>query len=1009
MTYSRFTRAMKHWKTFVIAVGLVVASTGPMVGCSACAPPPSSGASHSTTSADGGPQVVAAPTTLSGRILLEVPVGLEEPSGEEPSGEERSGEAPSGEEPSDEAPSGEEDTGSEQPPSFGKATREGLPRAGEMDEAGAPGEEPSAEAPAADGGDPWASPASDPRAFPDVRLEPPPPDTCRVRAWAGATLLGETQRCEDDGRWNVALDPTALGALQGPVSVELWVADRLRAVIDVEPALGQDTALEGVALGFGTELRGTVVDARGELVPHVLVEAMPVPDLGESIPWRAESDEAGRFVIEAFPPGPAVMRIMHRDFAVSVLEAVAPERDVVFRLEALYDIDGRVVLGKRAWGRVVARLEGSSVWPALEVPVAADGSFSFPDVVDGVYGIEVLAFPDADTTAAGAGVSTDPNEQPYASIPLENVTPDMAIDLALIPARSIPVRVVDTAGRPIRGARVRAGYADVALLQRQAETDAEGQATLGPLVPGPYRLNADADGYLPAVPATADLAGTDGAVLDVVELVLAKPASLSGVVRDEDGRPVRNAEVVLEAEEAFLIGESAARASTFALSKPGGRKPGVGSLGVTTGPVPDIPALGEADDAAAAEAGGFLVLTDDQGRFEIPELPPGKYRVSARHGDHAASVPKPIELDSGAALQGLELVVRRGQPLTGRVRDGNGRPVEFASIELDDGTLVVVDERGVFDVGFRRGRVKVVVRAPGYAPKAIELDVGAKPVDLEIELEEADGRADGVVRDGNGQAIASVEVELVPQDGIGAALVAKTDDKGMFTLEGVADGRAKVVFDHPEYLRQSIDVRVRDGRFDLADLQVVLRRGWAIDVTVRERGSGRAIAAARVRLDDREIVVDGDGHGRLARLGARNVELAVTAPGFVASQVRVPAPKGALDAGTREVMVAELVVELDQGGALEGDVQDDIGDPVVGAELELWIGKPDAPVSDEPFARTTSASRGTWRFDDVPEGDVFIVARPPRRLESTLVPLRHETDVERGETTRDVALRFDRP
>jgi protocatechuate 3,4-dioxygenase beta subunit len=936
---------------------------GAVTGCSACAPAGEPAGGEATALAAVEEVASAPPPTISGRLSLEVPTGLSVQTG-------------------DTGDPGTVEDATDRPP---------------------------------DAADPWASPPDDPRAFPDVTLAAPPPEACRVRAWRGGTLLGEVQRCDAEGRWTLTLDAARLAEGDGPIAVESWVAERLRGVVEVVPTLGQDTPLETLALGFGTELRGTVVDARGELVPHVLVEAMPVPDLAEPIPWRAESDEAGRFVIEAFPPGPAVLRIVHRDFAVSVLEAVAPERDVVFRLEALYDIEGKVVLGKRAWTRVIARLEGSSVWPPLEVPVAEDGTFVFTDVVDGVYGVEVLAV----GPGSGEGVDSEPGDRTaprggevsYASIPLENVTPDMAIDVALIPAHAIPVQVVDTAGRPVAGARVRAGYADVALLQRQAESDALGRAVLGPLVPGPYRLNADADGFLPAVPVSVDVgAGTDAdsaTPTGVVELVLAKPARLAGVVRDEDGRPVRHAEVVLEAEEAFMVGESAARASTFALLQSSERRPGVGSLGVTKGPVPEIPALGEADDAAAAEAGGFLVLTDEQGRFDIPELPPGKYRVIARHGDHAASVPKPIELDSGAAMQGLELVVRRGQPLTGRVRDGNGRPVEFASVELDDGTLVVVDDRGVFDVGFRRGRVKVIVRAPGYAPKLIQLDVGAKPVDLEVALDEADGRAGGVVRDGNGQAITAALVELVPRDGIGAALVAKTDDTGAFTVEGVADGRALVVIDHPDYLPQSFDVRIREGRLD--DLQVVLRRGWAIEVAIRERGSGRAVPGALVRMHEREVFADRDGKARLTRLGARAVDLDVSAASFVRTRVQVPAPSGALDATGREVVEATLVVELDQGGAIEGTMQDDIGDPVVGAELELWLGPLDAPTEDEPFASTKSGSRGAWRFDDVPEGEVVILARPPRRLDAQLEPLRHATDVERGEVTRDVALRFDRP
>src|SRR4029079_161002 len=97
---------------------------------------------------------------------------------------------------------------------------------------------------------------------------------------------------------------------------------------------------------------------------------------------------------------------------------------------------------------------------------------------------------------------SEPGGQEWASIPLENVTPDLRIDLALVPAYRVPVRVVDPGGSPVEGARVILGYGSLGMLQKVAQTDAQGRVKIGPVVPGPYVVQADADGFLP--PAAVD-------------------------------------------------------------------------------------------------------------------------------------------------------------------------------------------------------------------------------------------------------------------------------------------------------------------------------------------------------------------------------------------------------------------------------------------------------------------------------------------------------------------------
>jgi hypothetical protein len=81
---------------------------------------------------------------------------------------------------------------------------------------------------------------------------------------------------------------------------------------------------------------------------------------------------------------------------------------------------------------------------------------------------------------------------------------------------------------------------------------------------------------------------------------------------------------------------------------------------------------------------GRGVTTDDDGRFELTDLPAGSYTLMAAKGGYATVMygqrrpmesPRPIELAAGQRLQGLNLNLPRGAVIAGRVTDDVGEPV----------------------------------------------------------------------------------------------------------------------------------------------------------------------------------------------------------------------------------------------------------------------------------------------------------------------------------------------
>ena len=816
---------------------------------------------------------------------------------------------------------------------------------------------------------PSAESLADPKLAGMFDLLPPwelaPPPTCRVQAWQDGQPIGPEASCDPHGNYELAIP----SELSGLLVIEVLIEGQLRGVLEVDLAAHEAGTVElpTLALGPGHTVSGQTLDARGQPLPDVIVQAVPRPSIGEPIPWRTRSDAQGRFGFTTLPYGPVNLRASKPGYALSVVEALSPEDSVLMILDELIDLEGTVYADAALIPRAQVRLEGSSVWPAIERPLAEDGKFLFEQLPDGIYGIEVVV------------PASEPGGQEWASIPLENVTPDLRIDLALVPAYRVPVRVVDPGGSPVESARVILGYGSLGMLQKVAQTDAAGRVKIGPVVPGPYVVQADADGFLP--PAAVELeVGPNGFEGDELVLVLIRSARISGYVVDEDDRPVEGAEVLLDSDVAFSVGEGDNRRQLFAVAV----ESGDGSLGVTQGNVPDIPLFAE-----GSIPGAFgVVVTDDEGRFEIDPLLPGSYRIWASHGKHAASGVVTFDLHSGEVRGNIRLQLRSGVPLTGVVRTSNGLPIADVQIDLGDGLMLTTDERGVFDAGFRRGPQQLIVRGPGMIPKIVDVEVGDTALDIEIELDPARGRFEGRVVDGNGRPIADVEVELRPLDGLSPSVLTWTDAHGRYEFDDLAPGPVEVEFNHHDYV-PTFDNAIVDESAGLSH-EVTLETGWSAVIYVRSEGRGDPIPNVELRAGHAMATTDHAGVAKLDRLTGESVEVEVRADGWVGTTIQL----------SHDAAQSGATIELHEGGSIEGTIDDDIGDPVAGADIEVHS------LEGEVLGVTSSDGRGNWRIDGVPEGDVMVVAEPPPALSAVLAPTRESSDVIRGQRTKAVRLRF---
>jgi Carboxypeptidase regulatory-like domain len=793
-------------------------------------------------------------------------------------------------------------------------------------------------------------------------LDPPPAGQCTVIPWQQGERVGEPTPCADGGAFEVALHP----GRQGRTAFEILVPGYLRAVLEADVPEGGAGRLPAVALGPAVRVDGQVVDVRGEPLTGIAIEAMPRPNLGEPEPWRAQSGADGAFVLDTLPPGPVTLHAGAPGYAPSVVEVIAPQAEILITLQALVDLRGRVVGPAEALARARVRIEGSGIWPVREQAVELDGGFVLTEVPDGIYALEAVV------------EAVEPGQGELASIPLENVTPELAITLALVPAFRVPVQVQAPDGTKVAGARVTLSNSSIGLLPRLSVTDAEGKVAMGPVVPGPYVLRAHADGFLPSPPIALAVDGPD---TPLQVLTLAEPGRIEGRVVDEEGHPVEDARVELLADHLFTAGESQARArlAQTALQSSG-------SLGVTTGPVPAVP---QGDEEAADL--GTSVRSGPGGRFVFDMLVPGHYRLEASHGHYARSEELEVRLGSARVRADLELVLRTGQRLTGRVRDGNDRPVEGAMVVFDDGRRAYTDRRGHFDGGIRRGPQQLVAHADGLAPAALDVVVQDEPLDVEIVLGRAGGRLTGRVVGGNGEVLVDARVTLRTLDGLSATRVAWTDDKGVYGFEDLPPGPLEIEVDHPEHGPATAPAEL-PGEDARVQLDVALSPGWAIDVEVREESTGEPLPGVRVEGGGAHARTDGEGRATLPRITDERVQVAVRAEGY----------------GLRELWVQRagsdrrtIRIELAEGGGLRGRVIDYRGDPVAGVEVVV------SDAEGVELGRAQTDARGRWALAGVPAGDVEVSVDPPVDREEELAPAALATDVLRGHVTRDVDLRLD--
>jgi len=643
------------------------------------------------------------------------------------------------------------------------------------------------------------------------------------------------------------------------------------------------------AVAATATLAGSVVDRRDRPVPEARILAFPLAGEGGA-PLETATDLEGRFRFARLPPGPYRLLVEAAGFPTAEKTPVAvPGEDAAVRVDG----EGRSIVGRVnasgapvAGARVLLAPDGGG--PLRESATRAGGGFAFGGLGAGRYAVRAVRGDSASAPQRGVEAS----ESPAAAA---------AVVLELAPGRAVTGRVIDDVGSALAEVPVRietdTGAPGEDPLPAMVRSDRDGNfASL--VFPGSYRLSASRPGYVLRRSPAVDTRGAGEPVKTVLELV--RGARVFGKVVDPRGGAAAGARV---------------RCLASAIE----------DLTVQTGPLP-LAAEAAAMPSGAGRALGTTRATvaDREGRFTVDDLIPGRYRVEVAHGGAEPLRSDEFVLAPGERRDVGKLAMRQGFPVTGRVVDESGGPIDGARVVVAAGGAsasaglgTVTDTGGHFSLALPAGSYRLSANASGRgtAQVSVEVAAGSSPPALEIKLVRAEARLEGLVRDDGGRPLARARLAVWPADMIdpvvpaGASPVgsAVADVGGHFTIAPLPAGDARLEIHHPDY-PTSVQT-VTPGKY--ANLTVPFPGGIAGEVKAKTTGAsiarGRLEAVgpggAKATADVRK-----DGTFRLLRLVPGHWRLTVVATGYHSAEKELEVPASS---NLGEASIRDLRLELE--------------------------------------------------------------------------------------------------
>lgn len=382
------------------------------------------------------------------------------------------------------------------------------------------------------------------------------------------------------------------------------------------------------------------------------------------------------------------------------------------------------------------------------------------------------------------------------------------------------------------------------------------------------------------------------------------------------------------------------------------------------------------------------VSTDTEGRFTLPALAPGDYRLLVKlptgRMDHGTTFevtrprrgaakqskrdPGPIDLgtlDFTAGLQvDVQITADDGQPIPGALAgaaqsapDPEG-PAAFTLFEVPADP----DGRALIEGLAPDLQVQVTCRAPGYAPWRETFE--SPPAFVDCRLEPL-SRLTGRLVDEGGQPLTAGQVTLTGGSGYFSGAVETVEleqaDDGRFSFDGLEAAGFRLSATSPGRSAESLSLSLEAGESrDVGDLVLEEGERWihrVVDATEREPVAGATLTAFSPSGALRPATTDALGEVEVEGPATGPLTIEVRATGYAPRRVDVPEAVRTPGAEPHEII-------LERGGWIEASVWDETAEaPCVGCQISLYGAGPGQRLVTDGSgkARSEPLTPGNWK------------------------------------------------
>jgi hypothetical protein len=477
-----------------------------------------------------------------------------------------------------------------------------------------------------------------------------------------------------------------------------------------------------------TRMTGRVYDgATEEGITGALITVRPTygePRLGRK-PGTGDgsvtfvSGHAGAFALKGIPPGSFDIEVsasgyMPMTTSFRKFSAVEDDEGFDFPLDRASVIEGRIA---DASGRPIEGVHVAALGPHDQAVRGANTR-----AISDANGRFVLDPVDAGPVSL---VASHPGFQPVVQEVPFSETPTREVEIVLAGGRRL-VGTVRSAEGPIPGARVRIELLHtetrVVYFTRGAENESgfsvatglDGRFQMTAPAVGHVTLRATADGFRPGVRGLMIEPGAEAGEPVVADFLLEAGAELTGRVLEHDGKPATRARVLVATEHGGSGEDETDEAGRFRI----GGLPPRGPYAVTIHHHANPPLTIQEKDIAGAreyrlEAPGRILgrIVDAatgqpitrygyrvrgpvrmrnyavslSGSLEIEQLPPGSYTLVVEADDYQPALVEGIVVSLGQDVQGVEVRMRRGGTIEGRVHGAPNAEILVQAFIGDEG------------------------------------------------------------------------------------------------------------------------------------------------------------------------------------------------------------------------------------------------------------------------------------------------------------------------------------